>query len=246
MKVLISIFFILISHFTFAKKQTIHIGYFISPPNIICENNCKKPSGAVVDLLEDVYKDSPFVISWERYPFLRLLSYLESGKVDAIALLGKNATRNKIYKYPKKPFHYMQAAIAVHKDSTLKEIKDLDQVNGMQFSFTEKGLVPKPLLKQKINWNNLSRPTFFEKAMMLACRKRIDAIFYPVDIDLQYMISNNSPSCLKLLRLPIAKEPLLTPFSKKSEKLKLAFYEKGLTSILKKKEFKQYLAPYIK
>jgi hypothetical protein len=247
MKCIFTFIFIFISFYSIAEKQTINVGYFTSAPNMICEKDCAKPTGAAIELLEDIYKDSPYKLAWKNLPFLRLVKYLETGVIDVIVLLGKNKERMNKFRYPSTPFHYMKSAIAINKKQNIHSIKNLKKMSNWELIYFKKAIVPKALADIGVKWKYLDRKTYFQVGLQMICYERAKAILYPVKSVLLYKIKNSKyDSCLEVIDLPIKPEPLYTLFSKKVDTSVMKYYEKKLAEILAVKSFDDYLYPYLK
>jgi len=247
MHIPIMIIFLLISSASLAKKKVLRIGYFVSPPNIICEGPCKKPKGAVVDLLEDTFSKGEYKLEWHKFPFLRLLQSLKVGEIDAIAMLGKTAEREKVFTYPNLAFHQIHAALGIHKEVNLNKIRSAQDIKGWSLSYTSKGLVPNFLKKAEVTWEHIRGIDYLMSGIRMVCLNRVNAVYYPVKESLDYLQKNQSTaSCLKVLKLPTPAESLFTLFSKSSPKKLIQFYEYRTRNILKNKKYSDYIKHYLK
>lgn len=224
---------LIISIFSYeGYSKELKIGYFVNSPHILGVSN-KKPIGAVIEWFETYIKPNlNYQITWIKEPLSvsRLLSDLENGMVDGAILFAKRPDREKYLFYPKASYLKSTPAILVRNDFPKDQLTSLEDINNIYIGFGLGAFIPPNIKSSGIKFDFVSGSNWQETNIKKLIKKRIDAVFDPQDIVLNYLAHKHKiEDRVRVMPLPVPAVENYTVFSKKTTSLEvLANYERAL------------------
>ena len=218
--------------------EIIKIAYFNFPPHISFVQD--RPAGALVDYWEKYLAPEMAVsIEWVGpLPPVRIFKMLKHGDVNCAAFFAKNSERVSKYDYPLYPFTHMQAAIAVLKAGRIKDIKSVQDLNGLELCFFKDGFIPPEMVDQNIEWDFLYAPSWRTLCLSKLLAKRIDAVFEPDRCALDHELVKESiyRETMVVLNIPGTRTFLYSIFSKADDGQFLSRYNRAHMAFLQDDE----------
>lgn len=214
-------------------KDVFKVGYFDNKPHISLE--AKKTVGALAEYLEkEIVPAMDCDIEWVGpIPPARLFAMLESGEINAIALLGKNSEREKLYAYPDVPFLKTSAGIAVLKDAGLTSVTLQNSLSGKTITFFKGGLIAESLKSISITWDFIGATTWKTQGLEKLLVKRTDGVYDAEIYALTYEVNLNPnfKSSITVLPLPQAEVNLYTVFSRVDDNKFVTLYNNAVKKV---------------
>jgi len=199
-------------------REIMKVGYFVLEPHALAESETLEPSGAAVDYMEQYIAPRMNVsIEWSLLPFSRLMRYLDSGKIDAVLLLGKNPERIEKYLYPEKPVTLEATGFALKNSYPLTQIKSVEDLKNVQVGFTKNGYISPFMRDENIQFDFITgnERYLWQRFLKQLVAGRIDAVYNPSLTVLKYNAKKLGLSeKLRFIELPEPPIGLYTVFSK--------------------------------
>ena len=227
--------------------QTIHIGYFESPPYVFRDDNGKL-RGATVEFLEESIAPAMGIrFVWTDYPIpiARQLDLMQKNKLDASAVLAKNLVRQKILDYPDTPYFITRSTLAVPQSSSLIQVGSVSDIVSLKIGYCTKTFISPFMRDERIQWDLLAGSSCTRQNFKKLIAGRIDAQYQPdVPPLLYYARKTRAEDIIRLVFLP-DKVAIYTPFSKQAGSRYLKRYNQALKDTGGTENYMTYLARYM-
>jgi polar amino acid transport system substrate-binding protein len=99
-KIFFVVFFSFLSCSAQAEINDLHIGISTGYPPFYFFTENQQPTGIIIDIIDQVATSMNISVSYDSYPWKRMLAYGEEGKVDAVMPLFKTAEREQYLLFP--------------------------------------------------------------------------------------------------------------------------------------------------
>lgn len=188
---------------------TLRLSYFNVPPHISWDAARERPVGALVDLLEDyIAPELEVELVWlSPAPIPRILKQLESGHVDAAAIMAKSPERATSFRYPSEPFWRSVPVLVVRDSHPLERVDSIDDVLGLRIGYMQNSFVSPFMRDPRIDWSNPASASSVEQNLQRLLLGRIDAQY---NLEAAPILGLAKPHELDRLRfLPLPEESML-------------------------------------
>jgi hypothetical protein len=175
----------------------------------------------------------------------RILIQFRKKRLDASLVMAKNTEREKIAYYPEFAFIESGPVLALLKDHSLKEVKDLDDILKLDIGYGQGAYLSPFMRDERIKFNMISRPNWIEFNFNKLIHGRQEAFYLPERPAMLYLAQKNDvEKDIKIINLP-EKTRLYTIFSRNSNKNLVKRYEQSFRKVNGEATYLKYLSKYI-
>ena len=229
-------------------SQAIKIGYFQSPPYVFQDKGTGKIKGALYDFLErEIAPRMGVKFEWteEPIPIIRQLKYLESGKLDASAMFGKNPERALLFAYPEKPYYRTHSGLCVLAGNQLTQVNTVDDILEMTVGYCGKAFTTPFMKDSRINWDFVCGSSCVEQTLKKLLSERVDCLYQPDELGILFYVKKYGvANQVRVIRLPEDVEVYM-PFSKKAAVKYMDKYVRAMEDAGGTETLMKYMAEYI-
>lgn len=201
-------------------SESVKVGFFNGYPTNYRDEKTGVATGSTIDYLKDFLSEMGYQPEFiGPLPFPRLLNMLKSGEIDGLLGLSYVDERKAFVYYPDKPYRISYTNIIVLKESPLKEIKTMRDIESYAFSFRNGAVLPDFFIgfENLVNISYLSRDTWIDQSLQLLELKRIDGIINSSELSIYAAAKKlGLKDHLRTVLLPGNEDPLYLGFSRNS------------------------------
>lgn len=216
------LFFILTAFVSWADDK-IKMAYFQAQPHIIYNQDKEEISGALYTFLEEYIAPKMGIqFVWDQQPsnVPRQLRMLESGQIDATAILIWTDERNKKFSFSHRPFTTAKAVIGVLQNNSLQKISKVEDLLHLKIGYATGNYISPFMRDNRIKFEFVFTGEPNEQNFMKLKMGRIDAVYIP---DKAGMLSEikllSMEKMVKVIELPDPAVRLHVVFTKKFKNL---------------------------
>lgn len=194
------------------------LGFFQAEPHILYDRASHKLSGALYTFLEEkVGPEMGVRFAWAASPFnlSRQLKMLETGKIDAVALLVWTKERAQKYLFTKNAFAVAKPAIGVLKTSGLTRVEGVDDLLHLKIGYVG-GFYVSPFMRDpRLAFDLVFSGEPNEQNLKKLKSGRIDAVYIPDKAALLFELRQFSmENLVRVVELPEPSVRLHVVFSR--------------------------------
>ncbi len=247
-KMLFSLLIFWLLNATVLIADDIKISYFVTYPHIIYDSKTHEISGSLYEFLQDHIAPamgSKFVWAKSPGPVPRQFASLSNNTIDASALLAFSPDRAKQFSYSKKHFYEGFSGIAVKEDSSITQVKKVDDILGIKIGYANKTFVSPFMRDKRIQFDMVGSSNFLELNIRKLLVGRIQAAYSPDLASMLYLEkSMGLEGQLRTLKLPEPPGKFHVVFSKKASD-KAVRFDKAFEEVGGAKLYLKLLGKYL-
>jgi len=249
MKKLIFIMIFVLLNGTCLAQQKITVAYFNVPPFIMYDNEHHQLiGGALHEFLEQHMGPKMGVeFVWDKFPSAipRQIISLETGAVDAIALLAWNPQRAGRFRFTKTPYFSSLPALAVLNKCPLNRVEQIEDILPLRIGYGKDAYLTSFMRDKRINFDLLASGNFNEQNFKKLLMARIDAVYAPDIVSLLVVVKKlNLEKEVAVIELPDKVSAFHLVFPQKAPAI-ARHYDQAFEQIDGQKLFLQILSKYV-
>lgn len=226
--------------------QTLKVGFFDLAPHVIgaSETN-SEASGPAVDYLRSIMErvGVSLAIAPTPVPLGRLISDLDTDKLQVILALAKNPEREKILHYPARPYYTMPQVLTVRKDSPLTAIASIDDLKSVKIGVYADGMLTRSLRDPNVSLDPIKGDSIVQRNLQKMIAGRLDAVYSADAFEVRYHAGKSKVAAqVREVTLPDPAIGLYTVFSRSVPDAIVKKYEAELD---KSEPYERVLARFV-